>query len=268
MKYLIEKEISRGGFATVYRGLDVAQRPAAIKTYHVDRDVRQVLTNSVRTHKLLNQDSPRFPKLYCHDERSLVMEFIDGVNLSSLGHHQAEDVVLVIAYQLAVCLYEFHGSRLENSPIHRDVKPGNIIVRRDGILVLCDFDLSMIDEFSIDGSERMIGTPQFYSPEQIKGTQVLPISDLFSVGSTLYKILTGECLFRSSVDPYVDIEDLVNSALKLLSGYMGEVIGSCWRRERSYKNAEHMVAELAERLKKVDIDPEKSHEVLAGLVNR
>ena len=267
MRYLIEKEIFRGGFATVYRGVDVAQRPAAIKKYHkdfLDKEVAQFLTNSVRTHKLLNPESSRFPKLYCHDDRTLVMELIDGIDLSSLGRPPTEVEALATGYQLAICLSEFHDTRPEKPLVHRDVKPCNMIARPNGELVLCDFDLAYIDEQSVDGSDRMIGTPQFYSPEQIQGREVLPISDLFSVGSTLYKLLTGKVVMNNGQG---DIEAKVTSALSGL-GYGGikEVIATCWRRGRRYESAEHMTSELANRLRRIGIDPEKSHEVLVGLV--
>ncbi len=195
------------------------------------------------------------------------MEFVDGLNLDSLEIQQTETEALAIGYQLAVCLSEFHGSRPENPLIHRDVKPKNIIARRNGELVLCDFDLAYIDEQSVDGTDRIIGTTEFLSPEQIQGTPVLPISDLFSVGSTLYNLVTGKVLRRyTSVST---IEHLVEVALSNLEkGDVKEVIETCWRLNRSYESAEHMLSELADRFRKTGLDPERSHEIIANYLDK
>ena len=273
MRCYIDGNVANGGLSKVYHGFDIdRQIPVAIKIYRRDcgefdlaqEEVDGYLTNSVRVHEFLDPNSRKFPSLYGHTERTLVMEFVEGVGLRDLNLKEREDLVLTAGYQMVLCLDELHKSRPEKSIIHRDVKPGNVIIRPTGEAVLCDFDLVYIDEQSVDGSERIVGTPQFVSPEHIRGVPVLPISDLFSVGSSLFLLFTEEAL-RCGAYSALHIEES-HQRHNLSPGSVREVIETCWRIGRTYESAEHMVVELADRLRRIGIDPEKSHEVLAGVV--
>ena len=271
-RYVDGGEVGGGGLATVYSAVDKETgEVVAVKFYDPgldDSEVGLFLENSVRTHELLGA-SQRFPKLHCIGQDSYVMDFIDGTNLCEFSQI-TEQEALAITYGLAACLVEFHGCRSENPIVHRDIKPSNLIIGKNGRVHLADFDLAYIDEQSVDGTDRQIGTPEFLSPEQIKGTPVLPISDLFSVGSTLFNLFTGNFVWEA--EDYIRSEDVETNTRTALVDFDGgsikEVIAACWRLDGSYKNAEHMADELADRLRVVGVDPERSNEILVGLVKK
>ncbi len=273
MRCRIDSKIADGGLSRVFHGFDIdGQRPVAIKMYRCGdgefdfsgSEAEEYLTNSVRTHKHLDPNTRRFPKLYGHTNKTLIMEFVEGVNLRDLDFIGEDELVLVAGYQIVLCVDELHKSRPEKPIIHRDVKPSNVIVRPTVEFVLCDFDLAYIDDQSVDGTDRTIGTPQFFSPEQARCQPVMPISDLFSVGSSLYLLFTGEAL-RDGYYTALHIDEFA-PGFDLGQGDVREVVETCWRVGRRYESAEHMAAELADRLRRIGIDPEKSHEVLAELV--
>lgn len=100
--------------------------------------------------------------------------------------------------QLGVGLRALHGA----GKVHRDIKPSNILINRDGRLVLLDFGLTVDVERNpwLTGTERVIGTPAFMSPEQASGVQVGPQADWYAVGGVLYLALTGRVPFGGNAD--------------------------------------------------------------------
>lgn len=122
--------------------------------------------------------------------RYLVMEYADGMTVADLlkrGGAMDEERVLRIAVQMARALDHAHRSNL----VHRDVKPDNIILTKDGVAKLCDLGLAKIDAAPGADSARM-GTPDYMSPEQARGAgHVDERTDLYSLGATLFHMLTG-----------------------------------------------------------------------------
>lgn len=132
--------------------------------------------------------------------------------------------------QLAIGLREIHTHGL----LHRDIKPPNVLVRKDGRVVVLDFGLAADQHFGELKSKQIVGTVAYMSPEQAEGKPLTPASDWYSVGSMLYQVLTGQCPFggRSKrvmnakrtrdpdppkkLNPAVP-EDLNNLAMALLS---------------------------------------------------
>lgn len=126
----------------------------------------------------------------------LVMEFADGNTLASLlrrGGALDEERAVGIAQQIARALDHAH----KNGLLHRDVKPDNVIITRDGVAKLCDLGLARLDERA-EAAARM-GTPAYISPEQARGeTQVDLRSDLYSLGATLFHLLAGRPPFEAA----------------------------------------------------------------------
>jgi serine/threonine protein kinase len=125
----------------------------------------------------------------------LVMEYADGMTVASLlrrGGAMDEERVLWIGLQIARALDHAH----RNGLIHRDVKPDNIIITKDGVAKLCDLGLARMESHEGEEPARM-GTAAYISPEQARGdTDVTERTDLYSLGATLYHMLTGS-------EPYV-----------------------------------------------------------------
>jgi len=126
----------------------------------------------------------------------LVMEYADGMTVASLlrrGGALDEERALMIAMQMARALDHAHRNNL----IHRDVKPDNIIITKDGIAKLCDLGLARLE--SAEGEAARMGTPAYMSPELARGdTSTDERTDLYSLGATLFHVVTGQTPFEGN----------------------------------------------------------------------
>jgi len=140
----------------------------------------------------------------------LVMEYADGNTVGSLlrrGGVFDEERALVIAQQMARALEHAHKSGM----VHRDVKPENVIVTRDGVAKLCDLGLARLDGQG-EAGQRM-GTPAYISPEQARGESVVDArSDLYSLGATLFHMLAGRAPFEAATPAAVMAKHLTEAA--------------------------------------------------------
>ena len=203
--YRIDALIGKGGMGEVYRGTDTRLgRPVAIKVSareFSDRFEREAQAISSLNH-------PNICTLYDVGPNYLVMEFVEGDTLSNLikqGPMPLEKV-LQYAIQTADALSAAHAKGV----IHRDLKPGNIIVTRSGVKVL-DFGLAKLNsaaKFGALGSSEMltqtapmtesgsiVGTLHYMAPEQAEGKDTDERSDIFSFGTVVYEMITGTRAF-------------------------------------------------------------------------
>jgi serine/threonine protein kinase len=203
--FRVERVLGRGGMAQVYYGQDVKlQRPVAIKVIDARyRDKPAYARRFVNEARVLAKwhHEHIIQIYYADDEDDLyyyVMEYIDGQNLAAIMASYAVDGelmpiedVLHIGSAIADALDYAH----KQGVIHRDVKPSNILVARDGRVVLGDFGLAMDLQ---DGSlGETFGTPHYISPEQAsRSANAIPQSDLYSLGVILYEMLVGVVPFN------------------------------------------------------------------------
>jgi serine/threonine protein kinase len=203
--FRVERVLGRGGMAQVYYGQDVKlQRPVAIKVIDARyRDKPAYARRFVNEARVLAKwrHEHIVQIYYADDEDDLyyyVMEYIDGQNLAAIMASYAVDGelmpiedVLHIGSAVADALDYAH----KQGVIHRDVKPSNILVARDGRVVLGDFGLAMDLQ---DGSlGETFGTPHYISPEQAsRSANAIPQSDLYSLGVILYEMLVGVVPFN------------------------------------------------------------------------
>jgi serine/threonine protein kinase len=145
-------------------------------------------------------DHPNIVRIYdlgvSDDHAHIAMEYLPGGSLRQRIEIGIPDKhAVVFTRQIAGALSNLHNVGI----LHRDMKPGNIMLREDGSIALIDFGLAkrMYPEEEMTGSEQIFGTPYYMSPEQGRGHDVDERSDVYSLGVIFYEMLTGE-------KPYVD----------------------------------------------------------------
>jgi hypothetical protein len=190
-RYTVDAPISRGAMGEVYRASDAAGEPVAVKRL---LDVSQAARFEIEARLLARLHHPRIARVVDHFQDGtgnyLVMELVAGLNLGEVlsergtpGLPMAESVEYV--RHACEALQYVHDEQV----VHRDVKPRNLILGDDGV-VLVDFGIAReID--SDDPGTRAIGTPQFMAPEVMVGESVSPRSDVFGLAATLWTLLRG-----------------------------------------------------------------------------
>ena len=199
--YQLESLIGRGGMSEVYRARDSHGRVVAIKILNE--------TDPYLVAKFVQEGNQIGPLLrghenivYVHEfgqsaDRRLyiVMEYVDAPSLrrSIRGPISEADTVKIVG-QVCSALAFAH----ENSVVHRDIKPENILVGTDGVAKVLDFGIAKLTSASTVTRDKIVGTPEYISPEQARGDPVQPASDVYSLGILLYEMLTGSVPFRRS----------------------------------------------------------------------
>lgn len=201
--YEMLQVLGRGGFGIVFRAFDdVLHRVVAVKvllpTLALSAPARMRFLREARSSAQVRHEN--VVQVYEVGEQPLphiAMEFIPGETLQQrLDRSGPLDVaeVIRIGRQIAEGLVAAHATGL----IHRDIKPGNVLLE-DGLVKITDFGLARaIDDASLSHSGLIAGTPMYMSPEQAKGELVDQRADLFSVGTVLYEMVVGQPPFRAS----------------------------------------------------------------------
>ena len=270
-KYEILQKVGEGGMATVYRGRHLTLgRDVAIKVLHPHLSAsvrnRQRFAREARAIEHLDHDN--ILKIYDYSGQDaedcfIVTEFVDGVTLQRLivdrGRLPSE-VAALIGLELALALEYAHGAGI----IHRDLKPENVMVRRDGAVKLMDFGIArFLDEANLTMTGALVGSPAYMSPEQAMERVLDPRSDLFSMGTLLYHVLTGQLPF-SGGNPSIILRNIIDGnrpeVMELatdISGVMADLVERLMQTDPAGRptNAAEVRAALRKSLDEVDIDP-------------
>ena len=205
-RYEVIKEIGQGAIGTVYLGRDPKiNRKVAIKTLRYNDVDPQQLTE-VRERFFREAEAagrlshPNIVTIYdCgqdYDVTYLAMEFLDGHDLTRYCKKSRllpAKMSLNIITRVAFALDYAH----KNHVVHRDIKPANIMLTEKGHIKVTDFGIARLTKASQTQTGVILGTPNYMSPEQVLGKKVDGRSDLFSLGSVFYELLTGEKPFKS-----------------------------------------------------------------------
>lgn len=224
-RYEITKELGKGAMGIVYLGKDPKiNRTVAIKTMRFEEDANEAVMKETKSRFFReaqaagNLSHPNIVKIYDAGEEQdiayIAMELLKGEDLKKWTDKNSllpvEKLVEHIA-KVADALEYAHSQGV----IHRDIKPANIMLLEDGSVRVTDFGIARIQESSKTATGTVLGTPYYMSPEQISGKKVDGKSDIFSLGVTLYELLTGEkpwkggesvgtLFFQIVNDPYAD----------------------------------------------------------------
>ena len=203
-QFELREVIASGGMGTVYRSFDTTlQREVAIKLLKremaEDKEVIESFYREARAGASLNHTN--IIHIYAFDEFEgqsyLVMELADHGSLDSRIEkegHLPELKVLDVGIAIASAL----DTALKHNLLHRDIKPGNILFNADGEPKLVDFGLARNTEDGEEHESTVWGTPYYVAPEKIKREREDFLSDMYSLGGTLYHALTGHVPFEAN----------------------------------------------------------------------
>ncbi|OVE78409.1 hypothetical protein BVX98_00165 [bacterium F11] len=201
-RYEVVRELGRGAMGIVYLGKDPKiNRQVAIKTLRFEEDVDEEQAKSIKERFFREAESagnlthPNIIRIFDagedQDVAYIAMELIEGEDLKRSCEKANllpfERVVEYVA-QVAEALAFAHNQGV----VHRDIKPGNIMLLANGTLRITDFGIARIQATSKTATGAVLGTPAYMSPEQVNGKKVDGRADIFSLGVTLFELLTGE----------------------------------------------------------------------------
>jgi serine/threonine-protein kinase len=256
-RYRIERELGRGGMATVYLAHDESLgRAVAVKVLgqHVAGDpaLRERFVREARHAAMLAH--PNIVQVFDTGEDEgqpyIVMECVEGETLAEVlrrRHKLPPHEVAVIGAQAAAGLAHAHAAGL----VHRDVKPGNLLLRRDGAVKIADFGIARAaDGTRLTEHGTLLGTAGYLAPEQAAGEDAVAASDVYALGVVLYEALAGQPprrietlgeLARSHDEPPPAIGDVAPRTPAQLE----QAVMRCLARAPEYRpTAEHLHALL------------------------
>lgn len=203
-RYELTSHLARGGMADVYEGKDgLLGRRVAVKILHSQLSLDEAFVKRFRreAQAAANLTHPNIVGIYDWGQFDstyfIVMELVEGRSLRDVLRSQGALLprrAVEIAAEVAAALSVAHRAGL----VHRDIKPGNILLATDGTVKVTDFGIARAwdDSQELTRTGAVMGTATYFSPEQAQGLPVDERSDIYSLGVVLYEMLTGQPPFR------------------------------------------------------------------------
>jgi eukaryotic-like serine/threonine-protein kinase len=214
--YRIDAVAARSGMATIFRGTDLRSgQPVAIKVPHPELESDPVLFDRFHREEEIGKtlNHPAIMRVYAEDGRSqlyMVMEWVDGRLLREILNEEkklAPERAVKIALGVCQALDYIHG----HGVVHRDLKPENIMVDANDNVKLIDFGIAAqagARRLTFAKLSNVMGTPEYISPEQVKGKRGDGRSDIYALGVMLYEMVTGKEPFQGP-NPFAIMNDRV-----------------------------------------------------------
>jgi eukaryotic-like serine/threonine-protein kinase len=203
-RYELGSRLGKGGMATVFRGTDrLLGRTVAVKVlapqFADDRKFVERFRREAQAAAGLNHPNvvSVFDTGSVDGVHYIVMEFVEGTTLADIIREEGA-LPPRRAAEIAMAVCRALSSAHEKGMVHRDVKPGNVLITPDGGVKVADFGIARVaagEPLTVTGS--VMGTASYLSPEQAKGEKVDARSDIYSLGCVLYEMLTGRAPFEA-----------------------------------------------------------------------
>ena len=219
-RYRIEKLIGIGGMAVVYKATDLLMRRlVAVKILkdEIAGDEPSVkrFKNESRAVSMLSH--PNIVNVYDVSVRDnikyIVMEYVDGITLKNyMRHRQVLNLREIISYTVQILRALDHAHK--KGIIHRDIKPQNIMLLKNGAIKVMDFGIAKLPNAeTVTMTDKAIGTVYYISPEQVSGGQIDARSDLYALGIMLYEMATGQLPFTAETPVSVALMQVNDTAV-------------------------------------------------------
>ncbi len=210
-KYRIVSSLGSGGFGAVYLAEDTwIDKKVALKVPHKQHHDFSEMVKEPRL--LASMSHPNIVSVLTAEKHDdvffIVMEYVEGHTLEQIIMREgALDLARALDYTCQICNAVDHAHSV--GVLHRDIRPGNMLVTESGLLKVTDFGTSRFLEIAAHGT-TVIGSPPYMAPEQFYGKAVFA-SDVYSVGVTMYQMLTGELPYDTPAPG--DVERLMRGEL-------------------------------------------------------
>ncbi len=264
-KYEIKRRIGRGSMGVVYEAFDpFMQRTVAIKVAHSHEGKDPAIAQKIREGffaEVYSAGRMHHPSVISvfdagqeDDYNYIVMEYVDGVTLQeyvvgdkSLTPNQVVDVI----YQCAKGLDYVHRQGV----IHRDLKPGNIMLSNDGEVKIMDFSIAHIDIGSTTQEGDVLGSPMYMAPEQVtEEKRLVAQSDIYSLGASMYALLAKKAPYKAS-----NLDSLIYQIANLEPEPLEDINSDI---------PEHVINIVSKAMNKIIYDRQETAQVLAEELSR
>ncbi len=207
LNYTITAHLGQGGMGNVYKATDtMLGRDVALKMLHPQLTSQsQFLERFRKEARILAQLlHPNIAVIYNffeqQDEYFMVMEYVEGENVDELLK-QFGNIPVSLAVPISIQALEGLQHAHRKSIFHRDIKPANLMITREDLVKLMDFGIAKVSgEQKLTQVNKIVGTIEFMAPELIQGKDASTASDIYSMGATLYEMVTGKVPFREDSD--------------------------------------------------------------------